>query len=239
MKDMIKDDFKKIGKYKNIIKLIGIVLLFIYIEYIKLIPIIIFNIKEIAGPIAVILDAFKNVILILILFFIYRKDILKEWDIFRANMVDNVDAGVKYWFVGLLCMVISNLVINLVFKTNGAGNEQAVQEYISYMPWMMLINAGILGPFIEEIVFRKTFKDAFKKKWLFVLLSALVFGGMHVIGNIHYWYDVLYIIPYGCLGGAFALAYNETETVFTSITLHTIHNCVLVMSAILTAFIMI
>ena len=118
-------------------------------------------------------------------------------------------------------------------------NQDAVIEAYQNSKVLMGISVSLFAPFIEEIVFRKTFKDAFKKKWLFVLLSALVFGGMHVIGNIHYWYDVLYIIPYGCLGGAFALAYNETDTVFTSITLHTIHNCVLVMSAILTAFIMI
>ena len=36
--------------------------------------------------------------------------------------------------------------------------------------------------------------------------------------------DYLYIIPYGVLGGAFAIAYSKTESVFTSMTFHMLHN---------------
>ena len=39
--------------------------------------------------------------------------------------------------------------------------------------------------------------------------------------------DYLYIIPYGVLGGAFALAYSKTESVFTSMTFHMLHNTAL------------
>ena len=44
--------------------------------------------------------------------------------------------------------------------------------------------------------------------------------------------DYLYIIPYGALGGAFALAYYETKTVFTSMSFHMIHNIILVLMSI-------
>ena len=45
--------------------------------------------------------------------------------------------------------------------------------------------------------------------------------------------DVLYIIPYGALGGAFALAYYDTDTIFTSMTMHMIHNIVLSLVSII------
>ena len=91
----------------------------------------------------------------------------------------------------------------------------------------MVIIAGFIAPFNEEIVFRKTLKDVFKNKWVFAFLSFLLFGGAHVIGEATTLIDYLYIIPYGALGGAFALAYHDTDTIFTSLTLHMVHNLVL------------
>ena len=78
-------------------------------------------------------------------------------------------------------MMVSNMLINLIFSTGQAENEQAVQSMISALPWAMLIDAGLLAPFTEEIVFRKSFRNVFGKGKLFVLLSGLVFGGLHVI----------------------------------------------------------
>lgn len=237
---MFKNDYRKINnKAKYIIKAVLIVLLFLFIDYVNIIPIRIFNITEFRGPVVVILDTFKNIIMASILFLIYRKELIKEWDTFRSDFLNNIDSGVKYWFVGLFIMVTSNLLISVLFNSNGAGNEATVQNYISYLPWLMFIDAGIIGPFIEEMVFRKSFRDATKNKWVFALVSALVFGGMHVITNVSAWYDILYIIPYGALGGAFALAYYETDTIFTPITIHMLHNSVLTLSSIITTLLII
>ena len=128
-------------------------------------------------------------------------------------------------------MMASNLVINSL-AGGVAGNEQTVQSMISSLPWLMLINAGILAPINEEIIFRKSFKNVIKNKWIFVLVSGFVFGLMHVLGNVNSWIDVLYIIPYGALGGAFAYAYHKTDTIFTPISFHMFHNIVLVLVSI-------
>jgi membrane protease YdiL (CAAX protease family) len=97
----------------------------------------------------------------------------------------------------------------------------------------MMVEAGFLAPFTEEIVFRKTLKDAIGKyKWLFMVLSFLLFGGAHVIGNATSWVDYLYIIPYGSLGAAFALSYYKTDTIFTPMSMHIVHNLILTIISI-------
>lgn len=233
----IKEDFKK---YKYIIKAI-LIFIFSYfvLDYAFSYTLYYLKVKELSGPMLVILNALKNIILLFILFLIYRKDLIRDWDKFRANVFDNLDEGIKYWFLGLVGMVASNLIINFVFKGGQAGNEQAVQDYIKYLPWLMLINVGFLGPMVEELVFRKTFKDAIKNKWLFIIISGLIFGGMHVVGSYSTITDLLFIIPYSCLGFAFAAAYYNTDTIFTSITLHMIHNTILTVTSILTLLILI
>ena len=236
MIDSIKQDMKYIYKrFGKIIKLLLIFMLFYYVNYSVYIVMGLLNISkaDLNGSAVVILNAFTDILLMAILFFIYRKELIKDWDTFRANPIDNLDSGIKYWFVGLLGMIVFNVLITILFSAGGPGNEKTVQSMISNLPWLMLIDAGLIGPFIEEIVFRKTFKDATKNKWLFIILSSLVFGGLHVTSNIVNWYDALYILPYSCLGLSFALSYSETDTIFTSMIMHMVHNTVLILSSIM------
>lgn len=228
-------------KLKNWINLKGLIValivfvLFYYSSLSQLIPIIIFDLdlKNLSGTWQVILSMFSNILLLIVLFLIFRKELIKEFKIFKNKFLDNIDTGIKYWLVGLATMMISNMIINFVLNLGQAANEQAVQEMISYSPWIMLINAGLIAPIIEEIIFRKCFKNAFPNKYLFIILSGLVFGSMHVIGNITSPLDWLYVIPYGSLGAAFAIMYQKTDTVYTSTAMHIFHNTALILLSIL------
>lgn len=214
---------------------IGIFILFYFSSYIQLIPILLFNmdITSITGAQNVMLSAFSNIVLLLILLLIFRKDIKKEWKIFKDNFLENIDIGIKYWLIGLGIMMISNIFINVFLQLGQAANEQAVQGMITSLPWLMLINAGFIAPCTEEIVFRKGFKKAFPNKYAFIILSALVFGSLHVITSMTSPIELLYIIPYGALGAAFAYMYQKTNTIFTSISMHMFHNTALILLSIL------
>lgn len=229
------EKIKNFINWKNLILGIILFLVFYFSSYFQLIPIMIFNmdLKNITGKETVMLSTFSNIILLLILFLIFRKELIKEWKIFRQKFLENIDIGVKYWLIGLGIMMVSNIFINIIINLGRAANEQAVQEMISYLPWLMLINAGLIAPFTEEIIFRKCFKKAFPNKWLFIILSALVFGSLHVITSMTSAIELLYIIPYGALGAAFAYMYQKTDTVFTSITMHMFHNTSLILLSIL------
>ena len=220
---------------KNIIK--GILVFFIFWNsvYLKFIPIYIFHldVNSLTTRDKAFISVFSNTMLLIIFYLIYRKDLKEDFKKFKKNILENLDTGVKYWFLGLTIMIICNMIINSIFKTGGANNEIAVQNMIKNSPFVMLFLAGFIGPFNEEIAFRKTLRDVFNNKWIFVMLSFILFGGAHVIDDAKTIVDFLYIIPYGALGGAFALAYYETDTIFTSIFLHMMHNIILVTISIL------
>ena len=220
---------------KGLLIEIGIFILFYFSSYIQLIPILLFNmdIASITGAQNVMLSAFSNIVLLLILLLIFRKDIKKEWKIFKDNFLENIDIGIKYWLIGLGIMMVSNIFINVFLQLGQAANEQAVQGMITSLPWLMLINAGFIAPCTEEIVFRKGFKKAFPNKYAFIILSALVFGSLHVITSMTSPIELLYIIPYGALGAAFAYMYQKTNTIFTSISMHMFHNTALILLSIL------
>ena len=225
---------KKKSLIKFIFKTILIFILFNYSWLFQLIPVFIFNVdvSNISGSTNVLLSAFSSFILAIILFFAYKNDIKTEFKKFRTTLSNNLDIGLRYWFFGVAAMMAFNVIINIIFKSGTAGNEQAVQSMIGSLPWIMLINAGFLAPWNEEIVFRKSLKDVFTNKWLFALVSGLLFGLAHVLGNTQVWSDWLFILPYGSLGVAFALAYYDSDTMFTPITFHMIHNIALVLISI-------
>ena len=220
--------------FKNICFAVAMFILFFYSWLFQLIPILIFNmnVEKISDAMNVVLSGFASLCLAITLVIIYRKDLIEEWKKFKKNFKKFFDIGLNHWFYGLMVMVISNTLLGILFKAGKANNEEAVQSMISSLPWLMLINAGILAPLNEEIIFRKAFKNVFKNKWVFVLSSGFVFGLMHVLGNVSNWVDVLYIIPYGALGSAFAMSYYKTDTVFTPIAFHMFHNIVLVLVSI-------
>ena len=131
-------------------------------------------------------------------------------------------------------MFFFNIIINFVLKLGGPQNEKNVQSMIHSSPFVMLICAGLFAPIVEELIFRKSFKNVFSNKWVFVIISGLIFGGLHVIDyTFQNPLEILYILPYGILGGTFAYMDYEMNSVFPSITMHMLHNTLLTILSIL------
>ena len=68
---------------------------------------------------------------------------------------------------------------------------------------------------------------------IFILLSGLVFGSMHVIGSCEHLIDLLFIIPYSIPGFIFAYVYTKSKNLCVPISLHFIHNGIMMSLQIL------
>ena len=121
-------------------------------------------------------------------------------------------------------MVISNGIISVITNGSLAGNEESVRELIDKFPIYMAFQVMLYAPITEEMIFRKAIKKSIDNKWLYILISGFIFGGLHVIGNVETSLDWLYLIPYCSLGFIFAMLYNRTNNIFSTITAHSFHN---------------
>lgn len=220
---------KEFINIKKIPKLIIIVTLFFLASLFQLIPISLFHIdiNHITDYQQLLLTTFSDSILLIILAFIYRKDLKKDFKKLKENFNSIIDTGIKYWFIGLIVMVISNIFIGLFISNAKAGNEEGVQQLIHSSKFLSIFAVGILAPIIEELTFRKAFRDVFTNRTLFVLTSGLVFGGLHVILSLNSLWDLFYIIPYSSLGIAFSYMYQKTDNIYTSMIMHIFHNTAL------------
>lgn len=214
---------------EQFIKLLKTVSLFVFyyaMQYIILIPLIfIYRGKDIDEATY---NLVFSVVFAIILFIIYRNDLQRDFKDFVQHNESYIKKNIKYWFIGLFIMVVSNGIINSISPDQIAGNEAAIRELIRKSPVIMMVSTIILAPFVEELLFRKTLYDLIKNKWILVLASTLLFGSAHVFTSYEKPMDLLYAIPYGALGGAFAYMYYKSKNIFTSMIIHAIHNAILV-----------
>lgn len=175
-----------------------------------------------------------NIVLLFLIFLIFKKDIIKDFKDFKKNNLTYFKKYTKIWIYGLIVMGFFNLIISALNNGGIPGNEADVRTMLNKLPFYMFITSVILGPTIEELIFRKGIKKiVFFNDKLFIIMSGLIFGSLHVISNVSSWIDLLYIIPYSSLGIAFAYMYAKSENIFVPIMFHTIHNGLLVSLQIL------
>ena len=105
-----------------------------------------------------------------------------------------------------------------------ANNEEAVRALIDNYPMYMIFSVVLYAPFTEELIFRHGFREVFKSKYLYIFISGFVFGSLHVISSLDSISSLLHLIPYCALGFTFASLYVKTNNIFSSISMHMLHN---------------
>lgn len=171
---------------------------------------------------------FGDLFIVIIFILMFKNELILDLKDFKKNYKKYIKFGIKCWLIGLLIMIFSNFIINMVIKsgTEIAGNEEAVRKLILSSPILGIISSAFLAPISEEITFRFAFRKVFNRMIPFALTSTLVFAGLHVLTDFNSLLDLLYLIPYGSLGFAFAIAYFKTNNIFTTIFLHILHNSI-------------
>ena len=183
------------------------------------------------------LTLFSDLFLLIVLGLMYYRELKDGLIKLRENFMNIFDTSFKYWLVGFFGMLVSNLVIAIFFPGATAGNENSVQSMIQQTPIIMFFTAGIIAPIIEELVFRQAFKDVFLTPKVFVVVSGVIFGLLHVIFSYTSWLDFLYVVPYSSLGIAFGYMVYKTDNITSSILMHMLHNSTMILFSILAGMI--
>lgn len=222
---------------KKILPTILFILLLLGMAYFQYIPIWIFNLdvdnfsQSMTVAYAFVCDLGYILIILAMYFSVFKRDFKN----FMNNFSENFMRSFRYYFIGLVGMLVSNILISLFFSNASANNENAVRNLIDLYPLYMIFSVSIYAPIVEETIFRKCIKDSilgFKDnkftKCLYILISGLIFSSLHVLGMVNSTLDYLYIIPYLSLGISFALLYYKTDNIFSTILMHSLHNTVAV-----------
>lgn len=224
--------FKK--KIAPILVFIGLLLGMAYFPYI---PMKLFNIQydNFNMTMKMLYMIFCDIGYMLILFILYKDKIIKDFKKYFKKFGENFELSFKYYFIGVIIMMASNLIITLFFSDATAGNEEAVRSLIDQVPVYMIFSVSLYAPFVEEIIFRHSIKDCVLcygknkiTKGIYIFISGFIFAALHILGQTTSYLDYLYLIPYLSLGIAFSALYAKTDNIFSSISMHMLHNTITV-----------
>ncbi len=142
-------------------------------------------------------------------------------------------------FIGLGFVMAANILANLTGKLlsiifNIPGGVSLNQIHIelafkSKLSILMILAVVIFTPIVEELVFRKAIFGLFKNKWVGFAVSTLIFGLIHVTGEIFnssgFGHFLYVLTPYLFMGAGFGLAYIVfKKNVITTIGAHILLN---------------
>ena len=84
--------------------------------------------------------------------------------------------------------ILSNLLLELLNIEGDSTNQEIIISILNGdYKWIVTFILVILGPLCEEIIFRHSFFSVFKKntnKWIKILISGAIFGGIHFVTAI-------------------------------------------------------
>lgn len=167
---------------------------------------------------------FLGVINSVILIVILKKDIIRDLKFFFKNF----KIYFKYDIILYIIMSTINMALALILiKIVGDEplNETGLNELNLSVPFIFLYGACI-GPFIEECVYRGLLKKVFKNKYLFLIISSLLFGLAHmdIPGIIENPLQLLYLVSYAWSSFIFSYNYIKTGNLLSSVFLHMFSN---------------
>lgn len=177
-----------------------------------------------------------DLVTLLCLIYFFLLQFVKDFKDFKLNYKYYLNTYLKYWFLNIGLMLISSLIVSSITHIDNSTNQEYVVSLLNKLPIFMIVSTAIIAPITEELAFRNSFRKIFKNDLLFIILSGFTFGLMH-LSVAKTPLELLYIIPYSIPGFIFAYTLSKSKNIFVPISLHLLHNSVMVILQFLTVLI--
>lgn len=144
------------------------------------------------------------------------------WNIFKgekASIPVSIGWGIIGFFMVLLGQRIGTIIeLALGIDYGPSQNTESIIAITEVAPIMILATV-VLGPILEELVFRRVVFGSIVQSqnfWVAGIISSIIFGLIHL--------DFTHIILYTISGLIFAFLYYKTKRLLTSIIAHMLLN---------------
>jgi uncharacterized protein len=158
-----------------------------------------------------------------IILYLLRKEMRKpRLDERGSSFAQSATWAVFGIFLALFAQAIAANIERLIGVEMGSENTQQIMRIIESFPLAILVSS-VIGPILEEIVFRKIiFGSLFKRFNFFVsaLISSVIFALAHM--------EPQHLLLYSAMGFTFAFLYVKTKNILVPIFAHVSMNTLVV-----------
>lgn len=156
-------------------------------------------------------------------------ELKRDFVVFKNNFKLYISKTLPRFGIIIISYFICTFAV-MLFVGENSENQLLLNSLPLYISAFLAI---IVAPLTEELMFRSFIRKFIKNDVLFVLISSIIFGVLHITVASS-WQQVLYILPYSILGFAFSLNYLKTKNIASNILLHSAWNSIAVIAMILT-----
>lgn len=160
---------------------------------------------------------FSFCLALLIILFFMRHD-MKEYALSRNQDQASLPLSIFWSVFGVFLALFAQSIAVLIEQQLGinpeSNNTQEILSIIKQVP-LMIIVSSIIGPILEEIIFRKIIFGSLYKRFNFVisaLISSIIFGLAHM--------ELVHLLLYSAMGFTFAFLYVQTKRIIVPIIAH-------------------
>ena len=136
----------------------------------------------------------------------------------------------KYFAIFFVIKIASAIVTGIIGSAFGmeigdSENQEALIKMLEASPLMMVISSSLFAPIVEEGIFRLGFRKVIDNKKVFIIISGLIFGFMHIFPtDLSISIALTYSISYVSIGIALAYIYVDTDNIWYPILIHGLNN---------------
>ena len=176
------------------------------------------------------LNTFIELIMFVVVLLFYKKYLKKDLVLFKLNKKDYIKKIISYFLIFLIvkygvALFSSLLLVMLGSDLVTSENQKTVVTLAKTLPFMMMISTSLLAPFVEEGIFRLGIKKVINNKYLFILVSGLIFGFMHIFPTeLPLYVALIESLNYVTMGLLLAYIYNETDNIYVVVIIHALNN---------------
>ncbi len=228
---------------KSLIKFIFILLLFLNSQNIIFLTFKLFNInidkiEELKlHKIVLSLEVVIGIIISYIGYLLYKKVLKKDFKKLKKIEKNKILSKLFITLIGV--KFVSGIIITLIcelfnISITVSENQEIINLILKALPIPIIISAVLIAPFLEEIIFRLSIRKVIDNKVIYIIVSGLIFGLLHVFPtSVGITKAIIDSINYVSVGMLFSYFYVKHENIFILIALHGMNNILGVVAALL------
>lgn len=158
----------------------------------------------------------------------------------KSDIISKVGIGVLYIFSANIAINIAVTLLNSLLKIPDqiSANQLSINRALA-SPYFILMAfmAVIMAPIVEELVFRKSLFGLIKSQKIALIVSALIFGSIHITTEI-FAGDLLLALTNGLtyIGGGLVLGLiyiQNNKNIWINILVHMVYNLIGILMVLL------
>lgn len=189
---------------KELLRILLAIIIFFYtsIPVLAILRIIGLEITKSNYKMLVVYDFVSSLVVAVFISTLYYDVIINDLKKLKNNCNGKISIYLKNIMIGFLFLLITKFISAYVvtiisnlfnIEITTADNQAIIEKMVKSMPLLITLSASLFAPISEEVLFRGGIRKLMNNLGVFVTVSGLIFGLMHVTDNIVFMLEILFI----------------------------------------------